>query len=87
MQNVQIFKFDSKYTVVEKDYSYKLLNMMAEIGGNLGLFLGVSIYNITYPFGYCSFIIGQMLNSLLMDFQFQILMHPYEMKALWHTIV
>ena len=41
------FKFPEFVRVTQAYYSYKRINLIAEIGGYVGLFLGVSVYQIT----------------------------------------
>ena len=34
-------------TVTQDQYSYNWLNLVAEVGGYVGLFLGLSVYQVT----------------------------------------
>ena len=43
-----IFYFSNRVKVVRSYYAYSSLSLIAEIGGYFGLFLGVSINQITY---------------------------------------
>ena len=40
--------FDKLITVSHDQYSYSWLNLVAEVGGYVGLFLGVSVYQSTF---------------------------------------
>ena len=42
------FKFSNRVRVIKSYYAYSSLSLIAEIGGYFGLFLGVSINQITY---------------------------------------
>ena len=42
-----VFKFSDLITVTNEYYSYIWLNLVAEAGGYVGLFLGFSVYQIT----------------------------------------
>lgn len=42
-----ILRFEKDITVFKSQYSYSTLSLVAEIGGYVGLFLGVSVLQIT----------------------------------------
>lgn len=44
--------FEKTIKVVKSDYSYPSLTMIGEIGGYVGLFLGVSILQVTEIVNY-----------------------------------
>ena len=43
-------ELDSKVTVVEQHETYTLLNFFAEVGGYLGIFTGLSLFNLSALF-------------------------------------
>ena len=45
-------KFDENIKKIKGIYLYPTLCLVAEIGGYVGLFLGISIYQLTYIFDF-----------------------------------
>ena len=56
-RNILNIRFDEMVTIFQAKYDYSFESMIAEIGGYVGLFLGVSVYQIT---GLIDYILSKM---------------------------